>query len=198
MSDVVTGPNTERKETWCRACMGPTNNESRLCDDCHDFTEVLQRVMKKPQGRRVVLSPLRRYNFDIFDLRDEAKVQCPISCGSCCRVWHQVKELAKTNVLEASRSAFTRRGKCPHMTKSGCALSLDEKPIACSTFLCSLAKWVHGGKLSLRTAKRLIEAAGGHPLDAADAYMAANGGIEEAIKQAEDRNTKMLEKVASS
>lgn len=195
---AVTGPNTAREETWCLSCLGPTTNENRECDFCADFVRAFGRLTTRPQGRRVVLTPLRRRNFDIFDLRPEAKVQCPVSCGTCCSVWHQVKELARKDVLEASRNAFTKRGAlCPHMTAVGCGLSLEEKPLSCSTFLCNLGAWVHGGKLPIEDAKRLYHAADGHPLEASKAYAAANGDVEKAVQCAEDAVARMRVKAGT-
>jgi len=170
---------------WCIRCLGPTTNANRTCDVCLNYARAFRRLMEQLQGRRVILTPLRKRNFDVFDLREEAKVQCPISCGNCCTVWYQIKELARDNV----------RGKCPHVTEDGCALTLDEKPLSCSTFLCNLGAWVHGGKLPIETAKRLLAAADGDPIGASRAYAAANGDIEEALRVAEDSVAQMRVKV---
>jgi len=183
---------------WCISCLGPTTNANRICDVCSDYARALEKLMKQPQGRRVILSPLRRRNFDVFDLCEEAKVQCPISCGNCCTVWHQIKELSKDNVLEVVRGNFTEKGKCPHMTESGCALALDKRPLSCSTFLCNLGKWVHGGKLPVKIAKRLLAAADGDSTGASRAYVAANGNIEEALRTAEDSAAQMRVKVTGT
>lgn len=47
----VTGPNTERKETWCLSCLGPTNSESRCCSQQADFDKTIECVRCQGEAR---------------------------------------------------------------------------------------------------------------------------------------------------
>ena len=70
---------------------------------------------------------------------------CPIMCGQCCAdYWRDVPELA-----EAAGPS------CPHEDPRGCALSREDRPPACTDYLCEIAETVLLGMISARRGMRL-------------------------------------------
>ena len=60
---------------------------------------------------------------------------CPIQCGQCCIMWHEVPELA---ALAPDRAE--RRDDCPYETPTGCSLPRDKRPFDCVAYLCEIAE----------------------------------------------------------
>jgi len=63
-------------------------------------------------------------------------VECPISCGRCCKDWRRVID-DRGPVTEYMNDG---RESCPYMAESGCTLARDKRPTLCTSYLCEWAK----------------------------------------------------------
>ena len=58
-------------------------------------------------------------------------MNCPISCGKCCALWHNVCDILKDNLDRP------KTDPCPHLGKSGCSLPVEDRPLDCTFYLCA-------------------------------------------------------------